>query len=461
MEIDKLIESEAVLAGKWWLGDDRRRQYAGTIKFGKQITLNISGSNWLDSEKFQYPEVRGVTSDGEHIVLLNCFVSGTSSQMGRKSSWSMSLQPSDILLFAKNSDARWKTTTVKFFESHIPYFDLWLDDKLFVHDIKNHTIKYEERKERDFDLDGIKLSFNSHLSGVFSRGHNTRHEMNLKEMGNLRLEYPNEVEYTEALKLYRRLEGFFRLAYASQFFVKSFSGFFIREVTSRGKMRPYFESKDIYQNRMVEKKITTPPGLIDDLFLFNFKALDDPETIIKRWLEIEPSLAPVYQLLFSSLESDIYMEQRFLSLVNALEIFHRRFRNHPRNPENEWEDQKTRILDGWHGGDRQLVKRWLKYANEVSLQERLTDLVGGVNNTGFRGLMPETIKNIADTRNNFIHEEFGVTKENLDLAVTNNALTEILLISILQELGFSREKIHTLIRNRWIFRYSNGMGFGL
>lgn len=457
MEIDKLIKEKTVIVGKWWFGTNRRRQFTGTLKFDNPITLDISGTSDIDLNEFLHPKVTGSTPEGEYFILLDNFVSRTSSHLGgsRAGRWSMSLQPSDILYFTKHSDSRWKTTTLTHFESRIPYFDFWLDDQLFDSHMQEHTITFTERNERPFELDGVKLIFSTHLFGLGGGSLNTRNKLKLKQVGHLRLEYAEEVEYTEAIKYYRQLEGFFRLAYANQFFVKSFSGFFMRHMRYRGHQRPYLESKDIYQNRIIDKKLRLPSGMIDELFLFKFRTLDDPEATIRRWLEIEPALAPVYQLLFSSLESGIYIEQRFLNLVNALEIFHRRFRNRTRKSETEWEAQKARILVGWHGGDRTLVKRWLRYANEVSLEERLIDLVSSANNTGFRGMMPETIKSIADTRNNFVHEEFGGTRGNLDLALSNEALTEILLISILQELNFTTQKIHQLTLNRWIFRYSN------
>lgn len=458
LEINGLIKNKAVIVGKWWFGSNRRRQYTGTLKFGEQITLDISGTSDIDLNEWRHPEMAGTTSEGEYFILKDNFVSKTSSRMGEgKGRWHMSLQPSDILYFTRHSDSRWKTTTLSYFEARIPFFDFWLDEQLFDSRMQEHNISFKERSEHIIELDDVKLVFSTHLFGLGGWNLNTRNTLKLKQIGHLRLEYPSEIDYAEAIKFYRQLEGFFRLAYANQFFVKSFSGFFMRQLRFRGQLRPYLESKDIYQNRIIDKALRKPPGMIDELFLFKYKSLENPASIIKKWLEIEPALAPVYQLVFSSLESGIYIEQRFLNLVNAAEIFHRRFRNRTRMSEDAWETQKAVILNGWHGRDRNLVKRWLRYANEISLEERLTDLVGSANNTGFRGIMPETIKSIADTRNNFVHEEFGTPVAGLNLAEANEAVNEILLISILQELGFTREQIQPLTRNRWVFRYSNSV----
>lgn len=454
MKIDNLIKNKTTLVSQWWIGNNRRRKYTGTLKFDEQMTLDISGSGNIDLNRFKYSKITGITSNDECIILLNNLVSQNNNHTsGDKSGWSMSLQPSDVLYFSKNSC--WRTTTLTYLKVCIPYLDFWLDDKLFSTNMNDHIITYTERNERSYQLDDIKLVFSTGLSGLGKWNINTRNTLNLEQNGYLRFEYPKEVDYDKAIKFYRQLEGFFKLAYVNQFFIKTFSGYFMRTKRYSGKSYPCVESKDIYQNKIINRKLRLPSDIIDDLFLFKFRDLDEPENTIKRWLEIEPALTPVYELLFSSLESGIYVEQKFLNLVNACEIFHRRFRNRTRKSENEWELQKTQILNNWHGEDRALIKSWLKYANEITLEERLVDLAGTANNAGFRGVTPEKIRAIANTRNNFIHKEFGRTSENLSLINCNEALIEILLISILQELNFTNEKIHILIRNRWIFRYSN------
>jgi len=279
--------------------------------------------------------------------------------------------------------------------------------------------------------------------------------MNIKQHSVLRLEYPQEVEYTQAVRLYRKIESFFRIAYASPFYIKEFNGSILRYGRQHGHKVPKPELKEIYLNRFVDRIIERTPSIIDQLFLFNFKNLKDFGATINRWLEIDEPLRPVYQLLLTSLESGVYLEQRFISLTNALEIFHRRFRDRTRRPEAEWLTRKEGIVGKLTGKDKKLIKDLLKDANQLSLEERIVDLVGAANNTGFKGMMPGTIQDIAKVRNAFVHEDFG-GQSIIDLVEINDALTELLLINILLEMNFTKEEIHPMTRNSDIFRYSSG-----
>ena len=453
--LQELIKDKTSFTAKLWLDGNKRRQFVGTITFGQQVTLEISGTNQIDLTKHKYDEVCGRGSDGEFFILRDCYVDSSSSKQpsGR---WSLTLTPTDVVAFTSTIRTDNPTTTVTHFEAKIPYLDFWLDHQLFSTSFTDHAIKFEDYKSEEVELGEAKLVLNTSLMGIAGWHHNTRNQMDIKQYSVLRFEYPKEVEYTQALRLYRKIESFFRIAYASPFYVREFGGSFLRYGRQNGHKIAKPELKEIYLNRFVDRTIERSPSIIDQLFLFKFKDIENFGVTISRWLEIEEPLQPVYQLLLISLESGVYLEQRFISLTNALEIFHRRFRDRTRKPEAEWLLRQEDIVDKLTGEDRKLVKGLLKSANQLTLEERIVDLVGAVNNTGFQGMMPNTIKEIAKVRNAFVHEDFG-GKHNLDLVEVNDALTELLLINILLEMNFTKEEIHPMTRNSDIFRYSSGL----
>ncbi|WP_348246104.1 hypothetical protein, partial [Salmonella enterica] len=74
------------------------------------------------------------------------------------------------------------------------------------------------------------------------------------------------------------------------------------------------------------------------------------------------------------------------------------------------------ILVKYTGKQKKYLKSWLSNANEITLEERLGDIVKGAMGYGFRGMMPQMIKDMADTRNSFVHKEYGKAVGELDLA---------------------------------------------
>jgi ApeA N-terminal domain 1 len=75
----------------------------------------------------------------------------------------------------------------------------------------------------------------------------------------------------------------------------------------------------------------------------------------------------------------LYLEQRFLNIAQAVESYHRRRSDKKDLSEEDHEKRLEKIL----AGTPQEYKKWLsdklKYSNELSLRQRLKDLLGDAN----------------------------------------------------------------------------------
>ena len=60
--------------------------------------------------------------------------------------------------------------------------------------------------------------------------------------------------------------------------------------------------------------------------LFTFKDISDRfEILLKNWFEKADTLGPVYDLYFGTLYNPrMYLQHQFLSLIQAIEVYHRR-----------------------------------------------------------------------------------------------------------------------------------------
>jgi ApeA N-terminal domain 1 len=71
----------------------------------------------------------------------------------------------------------------------------------------------------------------------------------------------------------------------------------------------------------------------------------------------------------------MYLEQRFLNMVQAAESYHRRRRSNEVLPKSEHRERVQRIVSTAPEGDRSWLKEQLTYSNEPRLRDWLADLV--------------------------------------------------------------------------------------
>jgi hypothetical protein len=127
----------------------------------------------------------------------------------------------------------------------------------------------------------------------------------------------------------------------------------------------------------------SPLGRMDDVerperFEMLFSRGDLPgnfETAVARWLERAGDLDPVYRLFLGTVYNPrSYLEQRFLSLVQALEVYHRRALYVPDLPKEEHDERVREILDAVPEKHQGWLERKLQVVSEPSLNQRLHEV---------------------------------------------------------------------------------------
>jgi hypothetical protein len=71
----------------------------------------------------------------------------------------------------------------------------------------------------------------------------------------------------------------------------------------------------------------------------------------------------------------MYLETRFMNLVQAIEGYHRRRLDRLAYDEQTFEAYRLEILNGLTGRVRKLVKKALRHANEINLEQRISDVL--------------------------------------------------------------------------------------
>jgi ApeA N-terminal domain 1 len=193
--------------------------------------------------------------------------------------------------------------------------------------------------------------------------------------------------------------------------------------------------------------------------LFHTADLDEVgfDGLVQQWLRIADGLAPVCALFFSVRYAQLPIELRFLNLIRAIEVYHRRTDAGGRLPPDEWEEKLARIIESAPEEDREWLEEELRWSNEVRLRARLRKLLETVSDA-LEDVLPRKFVGItADTRNYLTHYDDslkGRALEGADLYRISEVLIFFLQACFLHELGFSSERIASLLRRNRRFAFA-------
>jgi hypothetical protein len=180
-------------------------------------------------------------------------------------------------------------------------------------------------------------------------------------------------------------------------------------------------------------------------------AREDARDALSVWLAKSQLLGPVYTLYHSAVfSSDTFVESRFLLIVQAVEVFHRRMRNNSVLSVDDYQERQRKVLDlvasslgkglsDWVG------RRFGKHGNEPSLQMRLLGL-GSECGPLLKPIGVDTnalVDDVVRTRNYLTHYDGSLASQAVTDGVGLMRLVQVLALvledCLLRELGVSPE----------------------
>ena len=216
---------------------------------------------------------------------------------------------------------------------------------------------------------------------------------------NLKLNNPQPIEHF--LPLVFKLCNFLSLATDQPVSISSIIGFLERETGTAEKPRSLI--KVFYQSRPYAE--AKPEIRWHDMLFTYGNVADQCEQILTKWLESYETFEPAFNLYFASRSNTSQsLDVRFLHLTQAAETLHRRSCQDTVMPENEFKDVCSSILEVCPQARKEWMKGRLKYANELSLRQRIKAMVKPFRS--WFGNKKETesfITKVVDTRNYFTH----------------------------------------------------------
>jgi hypothetical protein len=170
------------------------------------------------------------------------------------------------------------------------------------------------------------------------------------------------------------------------------------------------------------------------------------QELLANWFEKQELLRPVFDLYFAAAYNPhAYLEQRFLTLMQAIETYHRRTSSATDLPPDEHARRVDEILAATPEEYHDWLQAKLRYSNELWLQRRLDEVVGRCP-TVTNELIPRRsfAHRVRVARNYLTHYDVALEAEaarGLDLYPLTVQLQALIEMCLLLELGFDCNEI--------------------
>ena len=190
---------------------------------------------------------------------------------------------------------------------------------------------------------------------------------------------------------------------------------------------------------------------------FTFKDISDRfEIILRNWFKNARLLEPVYNLYFGTLHNPhLYLEHQFLSIVQALESYHRRVYGGKYVAEEEYTTIMNNLIKAIPPGTpsnlRDRLKNYLKHGNEYSLRKRLKEIVKECRDVlgDYLGDRDKVINVTVETRNYLTHYDGDPPKgiaKGVELYYLTQRLKLLVMACLLKTLGFETTEIKEIVK---------------
>lgn len=267
-------------------------------------------------------------------------------------------------------------------------------------------------------------------------------EISLSHFCGIRIDSISPKRFSELARLAGQTQALVSLATSHRNSFVYFAGYQSMDTEAPLRKRPFNRIDFFPLGKPAEKE--TEEILFPHEMLFNLEdALSSNPLILQEWYRLWPRLKSIVQLYLGAMQnSEIYEEHRFLSLVQALEGFHRLYGTRNLLSPRDHKARVEEILANAPAGQREFLRASLQHSNEPSLRMRLDEQLQQVART-LPDLATDSksfISRVVNTRHFLSHSEPGLAKRaarGWDLYEDSIKLSIMMELLILEKLGFS------------------------
>lgn len=458
--MEMIIVNEFHSDGVFWLPENPENQITGFLKFNPvdggvlelmqpfDITKTFEEAKDIDSLRIDI--ILGVIS-GQLVTLYGCYNTG--------SNWTVPgfLKPSyniDYIFtgihFEKEEEIILDTISLTY-----THLEDWVSFTGFKRSSDDGEYHYSYKKPDSLsikvaDLDiSIVYDFNSSISP---------YEVHLKQDTYIKIEMENGIHFNNILK---------DICYPIQYFLSLGVGNAVYPLLIRGtnknykliqadKNSPLAQIHVFYATKIPTNYIKKIDA--EEMFFSLNDISDNLGECLINWFEKGKDLKSVYDLYFGTLYNPyMYLEHSFLSLIQAIESYHRRMHDGKYLEDEDYDKVYQSLLEAIphppvESDHYQSLKSRIYYGNEYSLRTRLKNLFND-----YGDLLNVLIDNknvfindVVNLRNYWTHYDKSleeIVKKGQERIILHQKLKFIIEVCFLVELGISFDKIKELIDN--------------
>lgn len=435
--------------GLWWLPDKPDDRIPGTLKFDPidGAILNLMGS-LKDLEDFtnvvRPALILGLLSNGKAVTLRDCLDAGSTISFPGIPMSSFYVEMVFIgSHFEDSKDVEFEKLSVEYL-----HLDEWASISGFVlkipDDHATHPIVIEYKRPNPVTVSIGESKVSLKFRGGLRASNPLVKEARIEQNAYFSIEPPQKTPLNDLLKSVYHLQHFLSLGISKPVHPVAMWG----ETLSGEKRRV-----DIYFRSLGRTGFADKIHPAKMLFTYH-DLLENFEQFLNNWLRKTDVLEPVYSLHFGIMYNpEMYLHQKFLSVIQALEAYHRRAIGNLEVPKEEHERRIEELLSVAPNNHRSWLEQKLKYSNEPSLRKRLKEIFSrqpeGTHSVD--GSMNSFIQKVVTTRNYLTHYDKSLKNQAAggeELHRIVQKLKSLLETCFLHEIGFGNERINELLSRR-------------
>ena len=194
-------------------------------------------------------------------------------------------------------------------------------------------------------------------------------------------------------------------------------------------------------------------------FLFTYSDIkSDVYSVVGSWLSLYDTIGPVMGLYFSAKAgAQKHTDGKFLSLVQALETFHRRTSSDTVMPSDDFQEIVQNLMNACPEEKQDWLNSRLTYGNELALRKRISIIISEFRKQFGNSRSRTSLScKISDTRNYLTHYDKRLENKaakGLELWNLCQKIEAIIQLCLLKKLGFTDKKIDIICdNNRYLSR---------
>lgn len=454
--------------GIWWLPENPEKQVSGTIYFdfkdGARLELIGSFAELKDLNAFLSPKIiLGLTQKGKYITLYKCFEKNRDISFAGLINSIFSVKLVFIgCHFEKEEDILFEKLSISYsnLDEWVGYTGFRIKSKFEQKDSpKKFEIVYESPKKIEAKINKFHLNifFNFNFKAE------SRFAIQLKQTTIIQIESDRSVHFRDYMDdIVDHTQDFFGLAIGQAAYPLTIVG------KSKASITKLNDGETVFNDILIFYKLGSFADLSKIVYahemLFTFRDISDNfELYLKNWFKKSEILKPVYELYFGTLYNpSMYLNHQFLSLIQALESYHRRTYAGKYVSDEDYSKLYEKFINvisqNIDPDFRESLCNKMKYLNELSLRRRLKDLLNKCGNMiepiiSDKDTFIESVKSTRDFLTHYDKNLESKSKKGQELYWLTQRMKFLLEICFLSELGMPDEIIRALIKRNEKYKH--------